>query len=178
MKKGLKTLLFGGAIGAVIGVLYAPRSGKKTRAKLAEKTDSLWGEQAQKEGTFLGEVAKTTKTAVSAGQDIFQEAAQGTLGTVAKGAKEKSQKFVKNTSNKVVTLANENVKPVFQDKNDELRAKIDAARKKISSQVASNIDEQVQKEKTVTIQPVEETPKVEEKKSDKKRKIKKKPNNW
>ena len=64
MGKGFKGLILGGAVGAAIGILYAPRAGKKTREILAKKTDALWGEEAQKQGTILGEVAKTNSPSV------------------------------------------------------------------------------------------------------------------
>lgn len=157
MGKGLKALIFGGAIGATLGVLYAPRAGKKTRALLAQKTDALWGEEAQKQGTILGEVAKTTKTAVEAGQNIFTEAQKGKFGEITRGATDMGQKWFKETSAKVEDFTNENVRPVFSEKNDELRKKIDKARAKIASQVAQNATASSSKpvaKKTVKAKPV------------------------
>lgn len=37
----LKGLVIGGLIGAVLGVLYAPKSGKETREDIARKTEEL-----------------------------------------------------------------------------------------------------------------------------------------
>jgi gas vesicle protein len=37
----LKGLLIGGLIGAAVGVLYAPKSGKETREDIARKTDEF-----------------------------------------------------------------------------------------------------------------------------------------
>ena len=37
----LKGLFIGGLIGAVLGVLYAPKSGKETREDIAKKTEEL-----------------------------------------------------------------------------------------------------------------------------------------
>lgn len=141
MGKGLKAAIFGGAVGAAIGVLCAPRAGRKTRAMLAKKTESLWGKEAQDKGTILGEVAKTTKTAVEAGQSIFTEAQKSKIVDFTKGATEKGQQIFENTSSKVEEFKNENVRPIFSEKNDELRKKIDNARAKIASQVAQNISE-------------------------------------
>ena len=36
--------ILGGLVGAVIGVLYAPRTGDQTRALLSEKINAVWGE--------------------------------------------------------------------------------------------------------------------------------------
>ena len=138
MGKGFKGLIFGGAVGAALGILYAPRAGKKTREILAKKTDALWGEEAQKQGTILGEVAKTTKTAVEAGQNIFNEAQKGKFGEITREATERGQQIFNDTKTYVNDFTEENVRPVFAEKNDELRKKIDIARAKIASQVSQN----------------------------------------
>lgn len=149
MGKGLKGLILGGAVGAALGILYAPRSGKKTRALLAEKTDALWGEEAQKNGTILGEVAKTSKTAVEAGQNIFNEAKKGKFGEITREASKRGQEIFKSTSDFVGDFTNENVRPVFSEKNDDLRKKIEVARKKIAKQVANDVSAG----KTRTVKP-------------------------
>ena len=149
MGKGLKGLILGGAVGAALGILYAPRSGKKTRALLAEKTDALWGEEAQKNGTILGEVAKTSKTAVEAGHNIFNEAKKGKFGEITREASKRGQEIFKSTSDFVGDFTNENVRPVFSEKNDELRKKIEVARKKIAKQVANDVSAG----KTRTVKP-------------------------
>lgn len=41
MGKGIKAAIVGAAAGAALGVLYAPRAGRKTRAMLAKKTEAL-----------------------------------------------------------------------------------------------------------------------------------------
>lgn len=43
-QKLLGGFIVGGLVGAVVGVLYAPRSGAETRALLADKVDECWGE--------------------------------------------------------------------------------------------------------------------------------------
>lgn len=175
MGRGLRALIFGGAVGAALGILYAPRSGKKTRAILAEKTDALWGQEAQDKGTILGEVAKTTKTAVEAGQNIFNVAQKGKFGDVTKEAAQMGQKLFHDTSNFVGDFTNDNVRPVFSEKNDELRKKIDTARAKIATQVAKNISEDKPKVKPATKKAPKkavETKKVSSKKSSPKKESK------
>ena len=124
MAKFVKTLLIGGAVGAALGVLYAPQAGEKTRATLADKADKLWGEEAQANGTVLGEVAKTTKSAFNAGQEFV----------ASTPVAEKVSEAAKTAKAQVENFKNDNVSPVFSEKNDELRKKIDAARQKISNQ--------------------------------------------
>lgn len=153
MGKGFKALIFGGAVGAALGVLYAPRDGKKTRAMLAKKTDALWGPKAQEQGTILGEVAKTTKTAVEAGQNIFNEAQKGRFGDFTRQATDMGQKWFKGTSAVVGDFTSENVRPVFAEKNDELRRKIDKAREKIAAQVSQNISQDAAKATTPAKKP-------------------------
>lgn len=150
MGKGINGLIVGAAIGIAIGVLCAPRAGKETREKLFNKGQDVLGPKAQEEGTILGEVAKTTKTAVEAGQHLLNVTSQGKVAEVANEVKEKGQKIFKETSQKgqkfiedttafVEDFANDNVRPIFSEKNEELRKKIDNARTKIASQVAHNI---------------------------------------
>ena len=173
MGKGLKGLILGGAVGAALGILYAPRAGKKTRAMLAEKTDALWGEEAQKQGTILGEVAKTTKTAVEAGQNIFNEAQKTKFGEMTREATQKGQKIFKDTTSFVNDFTEENVRPVFAEKNDDLRKKIDSARKKIASQVSQNAQTA---KPTRTVKPAtRKAPAATKKAAPKKKTVSKKP---
>lgn len=134
MGKGIKGLIFGGAVGAALGILLAPREGKKTREMLAKRTEALWGEEAQKKGTFFGEVAKTTRSAVEAGQDIFSSAQQNNFGQITKNVTNKGQQFLKETGAFVGEFTQQNVRPAFVEKNEELRKKIEIAREKIQSQ--------------------------------------------
>ena len=52
--KGFGAFLAGGAIGAVIALLYAPRSGSETRAMVSDKVGAAWGE-AQEFGAQASE---------------------------------------------------------------------------------------------------------------------------
>jgi gas vesicle protein len=41
LQKTVSTLLIGAAIGGVLGVLFAPNSGKKTRRKIIDQKDDM-----------------------------------------------------------------------------------------------------------------------------------------
>ena len=83
----VKGLLVGGAIGAVLGILYAPKSGKETREDICRKTDDLLAkakdeyELAAKKVSELAEKGKETvqdsrsrlKRAVDAGVEAYRE---------------------------------------------------------------------------------------------------------
>jgi gas vesicle protein len=43
----LGAFLLGGLVGAVLVLLFAPRSGKETRDMIAEKTGEYWGEAGE-----------------------------------------------------------------------------------------------------------------------------------
>ena len=60
----LKGLFIGGLIGVVLGILYAPKSGKETREDIARKADELLG-KAKEEYEKAVEKSKTAyETAV------------------------------------------------------------------------------------------------------------------
>lgn len=179
MGRGLKGIVLGGAIGAALGILYAPRAGKKTRALLAEKTDALWGENGQNPASFFGGVATTAKSAVEAGQNFFNEATGGKFSDFTKDAKAKVKTTKEFAEKKAAEFKDEeDVRPAFAEKNEELRKKIDTAREKIASQVAKNLEDHQHdsvdvKPAAVKTKPVEEKPKKKEPKPPKKDKDKK-----
>jgi gas vesicle protein len=61
--------LLGGLIGAVLGLLLAPRSGKETRDLIAEKSGEYWGEA----GEFYVASKDKVTDAVAAGQQTAAE---------------------------------------------------------------------------------------------------------
>ena len=138
MSKGF-AFLAGGLIGAAIALLYAPRSGAETRAMVSEKMGEAWG-GAQEFGSQVSENAQRFyQDAAARGQVAYQNAA-------AKGqefyqaAVVKGQEVVEAASARMQE-AESTLKPMFAEKNDELRAKIEAARQRIASQVARNAEE-------------------------------------
>ena len=115
--------LAGGLAGAVVALLYAPRSGQETRAMVTDKMSAAWGE-AQELGSQAGaNMQHAYQDAASKGQEVVQDVA-------AKG-----QELYGQATQRVQEAA-DNIKPAFSQKNDELRDKIEAARQRIASQVA------------------------------------------
>lgn len=138
MSNKLGFFLAGGAIGAVAALLCAPRTGEETRAIVAEKANTAWGD-AQNIGANAG----------SSAQQAYQAASV------------RGQEVVSNVSARVQEVAS-NIKPSFTQNNDELRQKIEAARQRIANQVAKNAEEDsAAAEAPVEAEPVAEEPAAE-----------------
>ena len=141
MGKSLRKIIIGGVIGATLGVLYAPRAGKKTREIIAEKTESLWGEEAQNQGTIIGEVAKTTKSAINATKNVCSEVIGAKTDKIQNPENETSANNKEYIEDKASDFSESNVTPVFSEKNDELRERIENARVEISGKVKENLND-------------------------------------
>ncbi len=61
----LKGIIVGGAIGAVMALLYAPKSGKETREELGGKVDDLYSRARVEYEQSLDKARQTYETAVS-----------------------------------------------------------------------------------------------------------------
>jgi len=75
MAKGRFTaFLIGGVVGAAAALLFAPRSGKETRAFLTDKAEELWGEGAdfysQNYERVKTEAANVQRTAAQANDEL------------------------------------------------------------------------------------------------------------
>lgn len=105
--------VLGGAIGAAAALAFAPYTGEKTRALVAEKANALAGEAKD----------------FGAG---FPESAQEAY----KAARDKGGSFVKDAQSKVKDVAGQ----ANDTDPDELRAKIEAARQRIAAQVMENAE--------------------------------------
>ena len=67
--ENMMTLIIGGAIGACLGVLLAPQSGKETRDKFKSMFDDLedeTGDIVEKNLEKIEEIARSSKRAVKA----------------------------------------------------------------------------------------------------------------
>lgn len=54
--------LLGGVVGAVLGLLFAPRSGKETRELIADKAEEYWGEGVEMYETGREKVVEVVST--------------------------------------------------------------------------------------------------------------------
>jgi gas vesicle protein len=105
----LAGLLIGGIIGAAVGILYAPKSGKETREELGRKTDE-WMAKAREE----------YETAVERSKKIY-DATVSRLKAIEDAAKEKAG----SVEGKVSELAAQG-KASLQDGTGRLKRAIDA----------------------------------------------------
>jgi len=105
----LKGLIIGGLIGAALGILYAPKSGKETREDIAHKTEDLLNKAKEE---YEKAVAKS-KMAYEAALKRWQE-----LESSAKGKMEEVE-------SKVNSIAQQGIETVQENKN-RLKKAIDA----------------------------------------------------
>jgi gas vesicle protein len=105
----LKGLIIGGLVGAVLGILYAPKSGKETREDIARKTEDLV-EKAKEE--YEKAVTKSK---------LAYESAIKHLQDLESSAKEK----VEEVESKVAEFAQQSSETI-QDNKNRLKKAIDA----------------------------------------------------
>ena len=133
------TFLIGGLVGAAVALLYAPRSGYETRAMVTDKMNAAWGE-AQELGAQASDKAQQVyQDATSKGQEVVHDVAAKGQQAV-QDAQTKGRELYGAASARVQEAA-DNIKPVFSEKNDDLREKIEAARQRIAAQVAKNAEQ-------------------------------------
>jgi len=89
-----RSFLVGGILGAGAALLFAPRSGKETRAFLTEKAEEKWGEGAElySQGfdRIKTEAANVQRTAVQANEELrtkIENARNAIAEQIAKNAK-------------------------------------------------------------------------------------------
>lgn len=130
----LGPFIVGGVIGAVAGLLYAPRAGAQTRALVSEKVNAVWGEAS----------------------DFAQSAGVVAPGVVIQDVAANAQAVAQNVQAKVQGVAQVTPEPAVEADNDDLREKIEAARERIAAQVVKNAEEsQAQVATPIETAPVE-----------------------
>ena len=121
--------VIGGLLGAGIAMLYAPKAGEQTRALIAEKANALWGEAQDFSSGVPGAAQGVYNSVREKGADLVKDAPAKIQG-FAGNAAEKGQNLVKGATGAAPA----------QD-SDELREKIEAARKRIAAQVMENAEQ-------------------------------------
>ncbi|MCL1891156.1 MAG: YtxH domain-containing protein [Coriobacteriia bacterium] len=70
---GLGSLIVGGAIGAALALLYAPRRGDETRAIVADKVDEIWGQGQE----FYSQGYTKIQEGITAAQPVIDKVQEG-----------------------------------------------------------------------------------------------------
>ena len=115
-KKGWGKFLAGAAIGAGLGILFAPKKGSETRRELKEKLDELTNKV---KGIDMDDVKESIELKI---EEIKMELADLDKEKVLKIAKEKGN-ALKKKSEELVSLAVEKGTPVLQKAAEEVREK-------------------------------------------------------
>lgn len=151
MSKGIGTgfggLLLGAAVGAVLGILYAPRAGVDTRAMVSEKLDDYWGQGQELYARGVDKVAGTYETA--------QEKINDARATIVPRVDEKSDELrtkIDEARERIATQVSKNAEAA-QQKIDEA---IPAAVEKID-EISEAAQDKVEKAVNRFQQEVEET---------------------
>lgn len=109
------SFVLGGLAGAVLGVLYAPRSGAESRAMIADKVDEVWGE-----GQLL----------CTQGVDMVQEGIAGFQPTI-----DKTNDELRDKINAARTLIADQVVKNAAAAHDAISEKVPAAAEMITQAV-------------------------------------------
>ena len=102
---GFGAFLLGGLVGAVLGLLFAPRSGEETREMLAEKANEYWGQAGEMYATGVDKVTEVGRrrarhTAAEKGEQLrakIDEARGRLQEQVAKSAEAAKGKIAEAT---------------------------------------------------------------------------------
>ncbi len=132
MKKnsGLGKFLAGAAVGAGLGILFAPKSGKETRADIKKKIDEIIEQAKQLKAEDVKEmIVKKVNELQAELKDLDKE-------KVLKNAKQKAKKIQKKAE-ELYKLAVEKGTPVLEKATRELKDATADALKKIVAKLES-----------------------------------------
>ena len=111
----IRSFFTGAAIGALIALAFAPKTGEQARAFVAEKAGAVAGEAKDFGANLPANLQEAVKTATSKGQEFAADATAKVKGATG-GA------------------------PASAVTDDDLREKIEAARQRIAAQVMENAE--------------------------------------
>jgi len=116
----IKGLLIGGLAGIILGILYAPKSGKETREQIGQKTEELLAKAKEDYERTLEKSKKTYESAIKRLRDL-------------ESATKKKFNHVDEDVNELI----EQGKEVLQDGKSRLKKAIDAGVEAFKEEKAS-----------------------------------------
>lgn len=115
-KSGVGKFVLGAAIGASLGLLFAPKSGKETRKDLKNKLDEFMGKVKELDAKEVKDAFEKKVNEIKASlEDLDRE-------KVLKIAKEKATQ-IKEKCNELVDMAIDKGTPIVRDTAEEVRQK-------------------------------------------------------
>lgn len=82
MKSNVLGIVAGVAVGALLGVLFAPDKGSKTRKKIKNKTSELKKNLKEEFDDFLDAASKKYNSVVDKGEDVLEKDKEKIVNTV------------------------------------------------------------------------------------------------
>lgn len=129
-KKGLGKFVLGAAIGAGIGLLFAPRSGKETRKILKDKMDDL-----VKKAKELDK--EEVKTAIEAKINEIKEGIKNLDKETAVELAKKQGKKIRDKAEELALYVKEKGTPVMEKTADAVRSKAIDVTKEVLNKLES-----------------------------------------
>lgn len=130
-KRGWGKFVVGAGIGAGLGLLFAPKTGKETRKELKAKIDDL---VAKAKELDMDDVTSQVEAKI---KEIKEDIKDLDKEKVLKFAKEKGE-VIKEKANELVELAKEKGTPIVESAADEVREKALAVAKDVVTRLEKN----------------------------------------
>lgn len=108
--------LLGGLVGAVLGLLFAPRSGKETRDLIADRAEDYWGQGVEMYETGKDKAAEVYATGREKATEIYETG--------------------REKATEIYSVGRERV----ADQGESIKGKIDSARTRLQEQVAKSTE--------------------------------------
>ena len=139
-KKGIGTLLFGAAIGAGLGILFAPKKGSETRQELKARLDDLVQQVRDLDKDEVKkEFDKKIKEIKAELADLDQEKVLDIAKNTGKDLKAKAQELV--------DLAIDKGTPVLRDAAEEVRQKVIEVSKEVTARLENDSKKEAKEKK-------------------------------